>query len=149
MITTKRLLVWAAEWLVQSLLIVFLLILMIRTGLTPVKDFLTLALTVLIYQSFSGYPITTALSRVFWDKRQLWTYPAFCALLFLIHFEVLNYFFNGNLLSAPLRLIFILAGMSIAFGTALLGAYTLRVCGASYGANPEHTRQIDALNVGE
>jgi hypothetical protein len=134
MVTTKRVVVWAVELIVQAELLIVTMFLIIRPGgHVTVKDFLALSAVVLLYfGALSGYGITTGLSRIFWPDHRLWTYPAFAAALFWIHFELMNGVAGGDLLgSTHDRSIFIMCGMSIAFLTTFLGSVVLEQWNAS------------------
>jgi hypothetical protein len=122
----KRLAVWAVELVVQaSLLIVLVFQLSHPYGHTTFREVISAVLAILLYFCITGYAITTIFSRLFWDQPGLWTYPAFAAALFFIHFEILNGLAGGHLLNAHLRTVFVICGMGIAFITTSIGALLL------------------------
>ena len=113
----KRFAVWSGEVVAQSIVAGVLLYFMAEPGgLVGIGDAVRLCLIILLYFGVTGYAVTTVLSRLFWTSRRVWTYPLFAAFLFLIHFEILNYTFGGNVLTPKLRLMFVGLGM---FGTVL------------------------------
>jgi hypothetical protein len=122
----KRIAVWSGELIAQSLVTAAILFVMSKPeGLIGIDDVFKLCLIILIYFGIAGFVITTALSRLFWNTRRVWTYPLFAPLLFFIHFEILNYVFGGNLLTPALRLVFVIAGMCGTFLTTVPGSFAI------------------------
>jgi hypothetical protein len=127
MIRWKRLAVWAVELTAQSAFLIVPLSLIGRpSGHITMAGFLGFCLVILGYFYLTGYVFTTAISRFVWNKQQIWSYPAFNALLFLVHFEILNLLFENQILTAHSRPLFAAGGMGGAFVTSLLGSYVLK-----------------------
>lgn len=125
--TVKRFAVWSGELVAQSIVAGTLLYFMADPGgLVGIGDAITLCLIILLYFGITGYAVTTALSRLFWNSTRVWTYPLFAAFLFFIHFEILNYIFGGNVLTPTLRLIFVTVGMCGTILTTLPGSVALK-----------------------
>jgi len=127
MIRWKRLVVWAMELIGQLVLLVGALFLIVRpSGNTTIGGIVTLSLAILFYFCLTGYVLTTAISRVCWNSRRIWSYPSFNALLFWVHFEILNQLFSRQILTKHSRALFVACGMGIAFLTSLLGSSVLK-----------------------
>lgn len=132
MIRVKRLAVWAVELVTQSALLMALLFLVVRpSGYTTMAGIVALNLAILLYFCLTGYVLTTFVSRLCWHKQNIWSYPAFSALLFSVHFEIFNYLLGGEIMTKYYRALLLACGMGIAFFTSLLGSSVLKHWGAS------------------
>jgi hypothetical protein len=123
----KRLAVWAVELIAQSVLLIVPLFLIVRpSGSTTIGGGLALSLAILLYFCLTGYVLTTAISRFCWDKQQIWSYPAFNALLFWVHFEIYYHLFGGEILTRHYRALLVGCGMGITFLISMLGSSVLK-----------------------
>ncbi len=73
----------------------------------------------------TGYLLTTLLARTLWRVNKLWSYPSVAAMLFLVHFQIMNWGMGGEWepsISIRIRV----AGACIVFACTLLGSFSLR-----------------------
>jgi hypothetical protein len=73
----------------------------------------------------TGYLLTTGVSRAIWKGRKIWSYPVIAAILYSIHFEILN-LEAGGAFEPPDRIRIRVAGACIAFACAHSGSYGLQ-----------------------
>lgn len=122
----KRLAIWAAEIILQAVLVGLLLIGLF--GYEPHdfgRDLLGLTGLILIMFFMTGYLATTAISRAVWRGRKPWLYSIIASALFLIHFEVLNISVGGAYEPRD-RVRIRMAGACIAFLSTLAGTTVLQ-----------------------
>jgi hypothetical protein len=89
------------------------------------KDLLIFATSVAFMFFSSGYLLSTAIFRGVWRGQRLWSYPAVAALLFSVHFEILNVGVGGAF-APPDRLRIRVAGACIVFACTFVGGCLLR-----------------------
>jgi uncharacterized membrane protein YhaH (DUF805 family) len=83
---------WFVEMLIEAEAFILITVLMAGVeGHWTAKDILVLTVAALTGLSLSGYPITTMILRLALHGRRLHAYPVLAPLLFLAHFEVLNW----------------------------------------------------------
>lgn len=126
MLIAKRLLLWLAEIISQALLLALLL-----AGLFGHDQF-SFGRGVVIYASWifimfcvTGYALTTAIARAVWRGESSKFYPILTAVLFVLHFELLNVGIGGAF-APPDRRTVVIAGAVTAFVTALAGTLLSR-----------------------
>jgi hypothetical protein len=73
----------------------------------------------------TGYLLSTAVVRALWRGQTLWSYPAVAAVLFFIHFEIMN-FGVGGAYEPKDRLRIRVAGALIVIACTFVGTLLLR-----------------------
>ena len=89
-----------------------------------VHDLLGLSVAVAFMFFMTGYLLTTVIFRTVWNGRKLWSYSVISAVLFLIHFEILNRGVGGAF-DLPERTLIRVVGPCIAFACTLGGSWLL------------------------
>jgi hypothetical protein len=92
---------------------------------TFAKDLFIYFVWILTIFFSTGYLVTTTVSRLLWRGRTLWPYSVVAAILFLIHFEIMNLDARGAF-NPPDRARIRAAGTCIAFFCTLAGSVVLR-----------------------
>lgn len=122
----KRLAVWLLEVVLQAVLLGLLL-----TGLyghhrlSFARGLLIYADSIFVFFFLTGYLLTTAIARALWKGRTLWLFSTIIAVLFVLHFELLNVGLGGAFAPHD-RKIVVIAGVVIAFLTTLAGTIVVR-----------------------
>jgi hypothetical protein len=126
MLILKRLCVWFVETVTEALLLgIVLAVLLGHDQNALVKDVLIYS-TAISYMFFvTGYLLSTAVVRVLWRGRTLWSYPTIATTLFFIHFEIMNVGVGGAFQFKD-RLPICVAGACIVFVCTLVGTVGLR-----------------------
>lgn len=73
----------------------------------------------------TGYLFTTGIARTIWQPRRVWLYPMLATLLFLIHFEILNYT-AGGIFDPAKRAVIRIAGGCIVLVCTFAGSMALQ-----------------------
>ena len=125
----KRLAVWMIVTMVQALAF-SLLIITVGHGQRPIglTDVVIGCVAVLYVFLISGYLLTTAFIYLFMTRRNIWLAPLWGAVLFLIHFEILNHFIvPGGVATQDDRALLRLIGTCIALFTTGAGVLALKL----------------------
>jgi hypothetical protein len=145
MLILKRLTIWAAEIILQAVLLGLLLI-----GFDGYdqhafgNDLLTCVIWILIMFFLTGYLATTSISRAIWRGRKLWLYSVIATTLFLIHFEVLNMGIGGAF-EPWVRVRIRMAGACFAFFSTLAGTAILQRVDGIAEKRPRKCRSTDGV----
>jgi uncharacterized membrane protein len=122
----RRIFAWAMEMLLQAiLLIVFLGFIDHVDIMSAPKDFAKVTIGALIFFGISGYAVTTLLARLLWRVKALWSYPVAASVLFLFHFQLLNFMSSSGLQDAHGRMLTRIFGVCLVFLITLLGSALL------------------------
>lgn len=122
---SKRLFIWLLETSFEALLLT--LFLTVFAGIDRgdlAKELAVFAGGITLIFFTSGYLLTTVIFRAFWKNSRFWTYPGIAAMLFLIHFEIVN-LEAGGFFSAGDRLVVRVAGVCIVLACTLVGSCIL------------------------
>jgi hypothetical protein len=127
MLMSKRLVVWLLEIAIEALSLGLVLAFLFGYDQHAFgKDLLTYTIAIIFMFFITGYLLTTAISRAFWNVQKLWSYPVLAVTPFLIHFEILNLGVGGAF-APPDRLRIVCAGVCVVFACALAGSLSLRL----------------------
>ena len=145
----KRLVVWLLETSLQALLLgLFLIVLHGYDEHAFGKDLSFYFNMIALLFFTTGYLLSTAIIRAIWKSRGLWSHPAIVAVLFLIHFEILNVG-AGGAFEPPERLRLRVAGTCIAFVCTFVGGCFLRKwVRAGNGPDPQHREMVPGSTGG-
>jgi len=134
----KRLAVWLLEMSLQALLLgLFLIVLHGYDQHAFGKDLLFYFDMIALLFFTTGYLLSTAVIRAIWKNWGTWLHPTIVAVLFLIHFEILN-IGAGGAFEPPDGFRLRVAGVSIAFACTFVGGWFLRKWTAGNGPNLQH-----------
>ena len=98
MLILKRLSIWFIETLFEVLFLGVLLAVLFGYDYNAlIKSVLTLSIAISYMFLVTGYLLSTAVVRALWRGQTLWSYPAVAAVLFFIHFEIMNFGVGGCL----------------------------------------------------
>jgi hypothetical protein len=135
----KRLAVWLLETTLQALLLSLFLIAMHWDPQAFGKDLLFFLSGIALLFFTTGYLLTTAIVRATWRNRRFWLHPIIVAVLFSIHFEIMNVAARGAF-EPPERFRFRVAGACIAFACTSIGGHLLRKWGQASGSRSRNFR---------
>jgi hypothetical protein len=122
----KRLLIWFLETSLEAVLLAVTLLCLFGHDRNAYFKDLAINFVWIGTMFFStGYLLSTLVARAIWQGRSLWIYSVIAAVLFSIHFEILNYAAGGAFNVTP-RWVVRIAGACIAFPCTLAGTSLLR-----------------------
>jgi hypothetical protein len=122
----KRLIVWLLEVGLQAVLLGLLLIRLYGYGnFSFARGLLICVDSILVMFFLTGYLLTTSVSRAIWKGRTLWLYSTVAAVLFVLHFELLNVGVGGAFAPHDRRIV-VIAGTVLVFLTTLVGTIVLQ-----------------------
>jgi hypothetical protein len=122
----KRLAVWLLEMVLQAVLLGLVLIgLYGHDRFSFARGLLIYADSIFVFFFLTGYLLTTAIARAVWKSRTLWLYSIVAAILFVLHFALLNVGLGGAFAPHD-RKIVVIAGPVVAFLTTLAGTIAVR-----------------------
>jgi hypothetical protein len=121
----KRLVVWFLETVCEALILSIALMVIIPLTSSQhgyATDIMIMSiLIVVVFMWGTGYILTTAIVRIFWNGRSLWLYPVIATTLFLIHAEI----FIRSADVTVHRQVWA-AGACICFASTFVGSWILR-----------------------
>jgi hypothetical protein len=126
MLILKQLAIWLLETVFEALLLGVLLVCLVGDNQHQYAKDLSVSFVWIGTMFFStGYLFTTAIARAVWRGSTVRLYPVVAVVLFLIHFEVLNYS-AGGIFDLRMRLAIRIAGMCIVLACTFVGTQLLR-----------------------
>jgi hypothetical protein len=140
--TLKQLLVWFLETSLEVALLAATLVSLFGCDQHAYGKCLAVNFVWIGTMFFStGYLFSTGIARAIWRGRSTWIYSVVATVLFLIHFEILNYAAGGAFDPAK-RSVIRVAGACIVFACTFLGSLVLRRWG------PARSQLADVANGG-
>jgi hypothetical protein len=126
MLILKRLAIWLLEVVLEAFLLSVVLVCLLGDDQHKYAKDLTVSFVWIGSMFFStGYLFTTAIARAVWRGRTVLLYPVVAVLLFLVHFEILNYS-AGGVFDIQKRVVIRVAGVCIVLACTFAGNLTLR-----------------------
>ena len=122
----KRLTIWLLETSCEATLLGFVMVVLFgydRQHFAGGAFIYAIAITMFFLTT--GYVVTTALLRTFWNRKSLWQYSTIATGLFLLHFEIMN-FGVGGAFEPRDRYRILAMGLCITFVCTLAGTLALR-----------------------
>jgi len=122
----KLLTVWFFETLSEDFLLGLAVIAMLGVRGYGVGQRLAFLMWAIAFAMFTtGYLLTTLLARALWTVNKLWLYPSAAAILFLVHFQIMNWEMGGEW-EPQIKIRIRVVGVCIVFACTLLGSLALR-----------------------
>lgn len=126
MLILKRLSIWLLETALEALLLGMALSSLLGVTQHAYARDVAVGFVWISTMFFStGYLLTTGIARAVWQPRRVWLYSMLAMLLFLVHFEILNYS-AGGIFDAAKRTLIRIVGACIVFACTITGGAVLR-----------------------
>ena len=126
MLILKRLVIWLFETVFEAFLLSVVLVCLLGDNQHKHTKDLSVSFVWIGTMFFStGYLFTTAIARAVWRGGTVRFYPVVAAVLFLVHFEILNHS-AGGIFDLRKRLVIRIAGVCIVFACTFVGTLLLR-----------------------
>jgi hypothetical protein len=126
MLTLKRLAIWFLETVFEAFLLSVVLVCLLGDDQHKYAKDLSVSFVWIGTMFFStGYLCTTAIARAVWRGGTVRLYPVLAVVLFLVHFEILNYS-AGGIFDLKKRVVIRVAGVCIVLACTFAGNLILR-----------------------
>jgi len=126
MLTLKRLTIWFLETVFEAFLLSVVLVCLLGDDQHKYAKDLSVSFVWVGTMFFStGYLFTTAIARAVWRGGTVRLYPVVAVVLFLVHFETLNYS-AGGIFDLKKRVVIRVAGVCIVLVCTFAGNLILR-----------------------
>lgn len=122
----KRLVVWSVETSLEALFLAVALIAVLGDSQHAyIKDIAVSFVWIATMFFSTGYLLSTGVARAAWQPTRVWLYSLIAVMLFLIHFEILNYA-AGGIFDPTKRAVIRISGACIVYACTFAGNLTLR-----------------------
>lgn len=126
MLILKRLAIWLIETSLEALLLAVVLVCLLGDDQHKYAKDLSVSFVWIGTMFFStGYLFTTAIARAVWRGATVRLYPVVAVVLFLVHFEILNYS-AGGIFDLRKRVVIRIVGVCIVLACTFVGNLVLR-----------------------